>query len=170
MKTLLSLALAIALIGVAAAPVARAEEPKDKAELAKAVRDAKVSLQKGLGASSKEGKPISAKYELHEGHLQLSVYTAKGGKFSEVIVDHGTGKVAKAEPITQGEDFTAAKEQSAAMGKASVSLQKAVGKAVYANKGYKAVSVYPSVKDGEPVAEVTLVKGDDWKTVTEKLK
>ena len=81
-----------------------------------------------------------------------------------------SGKVAKAEPITQAEDLTAAKEQSAAMGKASVSLQKAVGKAVYANKGYKAVSVYPSVKDGEPVAEVTLVKGDDWKTVTEKLK
>ncbi len=170
MKTLLSLTLAIALIGVAAAPVARAEEPKDKAELAKAVRDAKVSLQKGLGASAKEGKPISAKYEMHEGHLQLSVYTAKADKFSEVVVDHKSGKVAKAEPITQAEDLSAAKEQSAAMGKASVSLQKAVGKAVYANKGYKAVSVYPSVKDGEPVAEVTLVKGDDWKTVTEKLK
>jgi len=104
------------------------------------------------------------------GKLQLSVYTAKADKFSEVVVDHKSGKVAKAEPITQAEDLTAAKEQSAAMGKASVSLQKAVGKAVYANKGYKAVSVYPSVKDGEPVAEVTLVKGDDWKTVTEKLK
>jgi hypothetical protein len=168
MKTLLSLALAIALIGVVA--VARAEEPKDKAELAKALRDAKVSLQKGLGASAKQGKPISAKYELHEGHLQLSVYTAKGGKFSEVIVDHGTGKISKTDPITEGEDLTAAKEQSAAMEKASVSLQKAVGKAVYADKGYKAVSVYPSVKDGAPVAEVTLVKGDDWKTVTEKLK
>ncbi len=168
MKTLLSLALAIALIGVVA--VARAEEPKDKAELATALKDAKVSLQKGLGASAKGGKPISAKYELHEGHLQLSVYTAKGGKFSEAIVDHGTGKISKTDPITEGEDLTAAKEQSAAMDKASVSLQKAVGKAVYANKGYKAVSVFPSVKDGEPVAEVTLVKGDDWKTVTEKLK
>lgn len=51
-----------------------------------------------------------------------------------------------------------------------MSLQKAVGKAVYANKGYKAVSVFPSVKDGEPVAEVTLVRGDDRKTVSEKLK
>lgn len=170
MKRFLSLALAVALIGVVAVPMARAEEPKDKAELAKAVKDAKVSLQKGLGVSAKEGKPISAKYELHEGHLQLSVYTAKADKFSEVVVDHRTGKVAKAEPITEGEDLTTAKEQSAEMGKASVSLQKAVGKAVYANKGYKAVSVFPSVKDGEPVAEVTLVRGDDRKTVSEKLK
>lgn len=117
MKRFLSLALAVALIGVVAVPMARAEEPKDKAELAKAVKDAKVSLQKGLGVSAKEGKPISAKYELHEGHLQLSVYTAKGGKFSEAIVDRGTGKISKTDPITEGEDLTAAKEQSAAMDK-----------------------------------------------------
>ena len=36
----------------------------------------------------------------------------KGGKFSEVIVDHDTGKVAKTEAITGGEDLAAAKEQS----------------------------------------------------------
>ena len=55
------------------------------------------------------------------------------------------------------------------MPKANESLRKAVSKAVHANKGYRAVSVYPSLKDGQSVAEVTLVKGDDWKTVTEKL-
>ncbi len=167
-RKMLFLALAYAMVGVLAAPAARAEE-KDRAELAKALKGAKISLEKGLSASAREGKPISAKYELDAGKLQLSIYTAKGDKFSEVIVDHQTGKVAKAEPITGAEDLAAAKEQNQAMAKAKVSLQKAVGRAVYANKGFHAVSVYPGLKDGQPVAEVTLVKGDEWKTVTEKL-
>ena len=37
------------------------------------------------------------------------------------------------------------------------------------NKGYRAVSVMPTLKDGHPVAEVELVKGTDWKTASEKL-
>ena len=42
----------------------------------------------------------------------------KGDKFSEVIVDHKTGKVAKAEPITGADDLSAAKAQGEAMAKA----------------------------------------------------
>ena len=169
MRRIASFALALALGWAVSAPAVFAEE-KDRAELAKAMKGAKVSLDKGLAAGEREGKPISAKFEMHEGKLQLSVYTAKADKFYEVIVDHKSAKVAKTEPITGGEDLTAAKSQSEAMAKAKVSLRKAVRKAVHANKGYQAASVYPSLKDGQPVAEVTLVKGDDWKTVTEKLR
>ena len=61
------------------------------------------------------GEPISAKFEIVEGRLQLSVYAVKGGKLFEVIVDHNSGKVVKAEPITESEDLTAAQSQSAAM-------------------------------------------------------
>jgi len=68
------------------------------------LKEAKISLQRGVTASAKEGKPISAKYEVEDGKLQLSVYTMKGATFSEVIVDHKTGKVAKAEPITKADD------------------------------------------------------------------
>lgn len=32
--------------------------------------------------------------------FQLSAYTAQDGKFSEVLIDHNTGKVAKTEAIT----------------------------------------------------------------------
>src|SRR5713226_3592752 len=78
-------------------------QDKDRAELAKAVAEAKVSLQQGLSASAHEGKPISAKFEIEDGKLQLSVYTARGNTFSEVLVDLNTGKVAKTEPITSGE-------------------------------------------------------------------
>ena len=142
---------------------------QEHAELAKALKAAKLSLQRGLTASAKEGKPVSAKYEVEHGQLQLSVYTMKGDTFSEVIVDHKTGKVAKAEPITGGDDLSAAKAQSEAMAKAKRSLDAAASEAVKENKGYRAVSVMPALKDGHPVADVTLVKGTEWKTVSEKL-
>src|SRR5438094_9579040 len=88
-------------------------QDKEHAELAKALRDAKIPLQRGLTASAKEGKPISAKYELEDGNLRLCVYTLRGGdKFSEVIVDHKTGKVAKAEPISNADARAHAKDQS----------------------------------------------------------
>ena len=149
---------------------AQTSQDKEHAELAKALRDAKIPLQRGLTASAKEGKPISAKYEVEDGKLQLSVYTMKGGdKFSEVIVDHKTGKVAKAEPITKADDLAHAKAQSEAMAKAKRSLDAAASEAAKKNKGYRVVSVMPALKDGHPMADVTLVKGEEWKTVSEKL-
>jgi hypothetical protein len=168
-KTALTLALLVAWMFTV--PMGWAQKPNDAehAELAKALGDAKISLQRGLTASTKEGKPISAKYEVEHGKLQLSVYTMKGDKFSEVIVDHKTGKVAKAEPITGGDDLTAAKAQSETMTKAKRSLEAAAAEAVKENKGYRVVSVMPALKDGHPVADVTLVKGNEWKTASEKL-
>ena len=50
------------------------------AKLADAAKHAKVALDAGLKASEREGKPISGKFELDEGKLQLSVYTEKAGK------------------------------------------------------------------------------------------
>src|SRR5438445_12520953 len=159
----ITIALAFLVAWFFAMPTGWTQQSDDKghAELAKVLKDAKISLQRGLTASAKEGKPISAKYEVEHGKLQLSVYTTKGDTFSEVIVDHKTGKVAKADPITSGDDLTAAKAQGEAMSKTKTSLQAAVSKAVKANKGYKAVSVMPSLKDGHPIAETTLMKGTE---------
>src|SRR5262245_50151212 len=161
--------LAFALMWTIGCNVAAAQSPSEQAQLAKELSGVRVPLAQGLSASKREGNPISAKYELEEGKLQLSVYTEKNGKFSEVIVDHKTGKIAKAEPITQGDDLTHAKAQSEAMAKAKRSLEAAASKAVNENKGYQVVSVMPMVKDGHPVADVTLLKGAEWKTVAEKL-
>ena len=144
-------------------------DDKEHAELAKALKAAKVSLQTGLSASEKAGAPISAKFEVEHGKLQLSVYTKKGTAFSEVIVDHTTGKVAKSEPITGGEDLSAAQTQSEAMAMAKRSLRAAADQAAKESKGYRAVSVMPSLKDGHPVAEVILVKDNEFKTISEKL-
>ena len=168
-STAIALTFFVASLFAAPAAWAQKDEAKEHAQLAKAMTDAKVSLQKGLSASTREGKPISAKYEMEHGKLQLSVYTMKGDAFSEVIVDHRTGKVAKAEPITSGDDLTAAKAQGEAMAKAKRSLDAAASEAVKTNKWFRAVSVTPTLKDGHPVADVSLVKGHEWKTVSEKL-
>ncbi len=167
--TTVALAFIVAWIFVVPTSWAQKYDDKEHTELAKALKDAKISLQRGLTASAKEGKPISAKYEVEHGKLQLSVYTMKGDKFSEVVVDHKTGRIAKVDPITGGDDLTAAKAQSEAMAKAKRSLDAAASEAVKENKGYRVVSVTPALKDGHPVADVTLVKGTDWKTVSEKL-
>lgn len=147
----------------------RAEEGTNPAALAKALKEASVPLEKGLKASERQGKPISGKYELEDGALQLSVYTAKKNEFDEVIVDHKSGAIKKAEKITDGDDLKEAKEQSQAMMKAKVPLATAVAAAGKANPGYRAVSVTPKLVGGRPVAEVELIKGTDTKKVTEKL-
>jgi hypothetical protein len=141
----------------------------DPAALAKELKGVKVTLAQALKTSASKGTPISGKFEMEEGKLQLSVYTAKDGAFSEVIVDHKTGKIAKAEPITSGDDLIAAKAQDAAMQSAKTSLRDAVRKAEKDNKGYRAVSVIPATKDGHARADVTLLQGAESKTVTEPL-
>jgi hypothetical protein len=157
------------VLALVALPSRAAEEAKDSAALAKALGEAKVSLAQGLQASAPEGKPISGKYELDNGALQLSVYTMKGDQFSEVIVDHKSGSIKKTEKITDADDLKDAKEQNLAMAKAKVALDQAVSSAVKANAGYSAVSVMPELKADHPVAEITLMKGAEVKKITEKL-
>ncbi len=106
---------------------------------------------------------------MEHGVLQLSVYTMKDDKFSEVIVDHKAGSVKKSEVITDVGDLKHAREQSKAMAKAKLSLQDGVQNAVKANDGFRAVSAMPKLKAGHPVAEVTLMKDAKTKKVTEKL-
>jgi len=160
------LAAAAASWGSTLAAQDKDEQEGNQAAVAKAVLGARVPLERGLAASASHGQPISAKFEMDEGRLQLSVYTVKDGKFFEVVVDHNTGKVVKAEPIAAGEDYTAAQSQSAAMAKAKVSLRVGVEKTLRGNAGFRAVSVTPSLKDGRAVADVTLAKGEEVKTVS----
>jgi hypothetical protein len=153
---------------------ARAIGPdQEQAELASLLSGVKVSLQQGLMASEKEGKPISAKFEVEDGKLQLSVYTAKEGKFNEVIVDHKTGNIAKVEPITEGEDLIHAKLQKAAMDRAKVKLSDAAEKAKGQVKGpdgdVLVVSVVPELKGESPEASIVLLTGKRFSTASERL-
>jgi hypothetical protein len=157
--------LAVLAVALWVGPANPAMTDKEKAELATAVSGAKVPLEQGLMASKKNGKPVSAKFEIENGKPQLSVYIVKdGSKYSEVIVDHTSGEIAKTEPITGGDDLTAAKKQNDGMFRATRELREAVKEAKADNPGYNAVSVWSEMKDNHSVATVVLVKDNDWKT------
>ena len=137
--------------------------------LAAAMKDATATLEAGIKASEREGTPISAKFEIEDGKLQLSVYTMKGDVFMEVVADPKTGAIAKAEKITDAEDLKAAATQKAAMAKAKMPLLTAAETVVKGNAGSRAVSIYPELKNGQATAEVTLLAGGTFKKVTQKL-
>ena len=106
---------------------------------------------------------------MEDGALQLSVYAVKADKFSEIIVDHKSGAIKKTETITDAGDLKDAAGQSAAVAKSKISLDRAVQAAVAANAGYAATSVVPGLSGGHPVADITLIKGEDVKKVQQKL-
>ena len=163
--------LLLAAIGFLSAAIVPAwAEGGDEAELAAAMKNATATLQGGIKASEAQGTPISAKFEIEDGKLQLSVYTMKGNDFMETVADPNTGAIAKAEKITDADDLKDATEQKAAMAKAKVHLLNVTETAVNANAGSKAVSIVPELKNGQATAEVTLLQGTAFKKVTEKLK
>jgi hypothetical protein len=160
----------IAAIGFwSAAAVPAWAEGGDSAALAAAMKNATATLQGGLKASEAQGTPISAKFEIEDGKLQLSVYTMKGNDFMEVVADPKTGAIAKAEKITDAGDLKEATAQKAAMAKAKVPLLTAAETAVNANAGSRAVSIVPELKNAQATAEVTLLQGMTFKKVTAKL-
>ena len=101
--------------------------------------------------------------------MQLSVHTTKGGKFTDVIVDHRSGAIKKTELITSGEDLNDAKERNEAMGPAKTSLSDATARAASANPGYIVARVVPALKNSHPVAETGLLKGESMKEVEQNL-
>ena len=141
----------------------------DTAALAAALKTAKATLQGALSASKAQGTPISAKFEIEDGKLQLVIYTMKGNDFMEVVADPRTGAIAKAQEITDAIDLNEATEQKAAVAKAKVPLLAAAEAAVNANSGSRAISIVPELKNGQATAEVTLLTGNTFKKVTEKL-
>ena len=159
----------VAAVAMFAGASSWAEQETNPAELAQALPQATVSLSRGMRASEGMGNPISAKFEIENGGLQLSVYTMNRDGFTEVIVDHWAGTIVKTGAITAGDDLKAAGEQGAAMAKAKVKLDQVVDRAVQANSGYVAAEVEPKLVDDRPVAVITLMKDKDVKKVTEKL-
>jgi hypothetical protein len=164
--------VAIAVCIAAVKPVWAEDAEQARAALAAALKDTKITLQEGLKASEREGKPISAKFEIEDGKLQLSVYTMKENSYAEVVVDPQSGSIAKVEKITEAkdEDFEHAVQQKWPMQKANRSLLAATENAVNANAGYRAVSIVPWLKEGQPAAEVTLLQGETFKKVSETLE
>jgi hypothetical protein len=164
-----SLAVLIVIAGISASSSlpCRAEDDEVTA-IAKALPEATISIAQGLKLSEPEGKPISAEYEIQSGMLLLSVYTIKENQFSEVLINAKSGSLEQVEPLTDADALKDAQDQSAAMAKAKVPLDVALGIAVSENSGYRAVSIVPLLDGEQAVAFITLIKGEEAKRVVGK--
>ena len=166
----LRLLVLVAATGLSSAGAGPAWAQDDELEaMAAALKDTTFTLQDALKAGEREGQPISAQFEIDDGKLQISIYTIKGDDFSEVVADPKTGAIVKTEKITDTDDLNDAEDQKAAMAKAKTSLVAAADAAVKENSGFRAVSVFPDLRDGHAIADVTLLQGTTAKKVTEKL-
>lgn len=125
--------------------------------LAKALDGIPITLEEGLKASEIAGKPISAKFEIEDGKLQLSVYVVTADGYAEAIVSTRTGVLMSAQKMTDPEDLEAAGAQSQTMRAATVSLRAATEKAAMNSSGARVVSVVPEPREGQPAAKVTLL-------------
>jgi hypothetical protein len=76
--------LLVVVLGYSSA--ATAEDIADSAALAAALEHVKSTLENGLNASERIGKPISAKFALEDGTLQLSLWLAREDGFAEIIL------------------------------------------------------------------------------------
>jgi hypothetical protein len=161
----------VAAAGLASAATGPASAQDDELEaMATALKDTTFTLQDGLKAGEREGQPISAQFEIDDGKLQISIYTTKGDDFSEVVADPKNGAIVKTEKIIDTDELNDAADQKAAMAKAKSSLAAAADAAVKENSGFRAVSIFPDLRDGHAIAEVTLLQGTTAKKVTEKLE
>jgi len=168
--TLRSIVIAMAIFAslVVASTSSRADEEFLAAVIA-LLPQATVSLDQALKTSESEGSPLSAEYDVHNGELQISVYTKKGDEFEEVVIDAKSGSIKNMKPLSEPAEVIEAQAQSAALGKSKLSLTAALDAAVSANSGYRAVSIIPMLGDNEAVANITLLKGDNLKQAAEKL-
>ena len=162
--------LGLMATGLLAGPGLRGQEEADReaVSLAEGVQCTKDSLIRGLSASTRYGEPIAVTFKLQHGRLQLLVSTVQRETFRNITVDPTTWRVIAVEPITSGDALAAAHAQRAAMAKWP--LHTVAVNTLKAHRGFSLVSIVLSLKAIErPVAEVVLVKGNQWKTVVEML-
>jgi hypothetical protein len=141
-------ARALVVTFLMAACVAYGTEDRESAKLAEALKGTRVSLEAGLSVSERVGIPISGEFEVTDGSLELTVYVVTGSELLDVTVDPKTGMVTSVEPIARA----------------------ATEHVVQANPGFRAVSVVPTMKDGHPLAELVLVRGQEFKEIVAVLE
>jgi hypothetical protein len=128
-------------------------------------------LDQALKASEREGQPLSGKYEMDSGMLQLSVTAKNAEGFLTIIFDHKSGSIVRKVPMVDRAEISEAEAQNHAMSDAKIPLVKAIENAVGTNNGYQAVRVVPIMAAGiVPFAMVTLIRGTDIKDVFENLE
>jgi hypothetical protein len=154
-----------------APPAAHAGVPGD---LLSQLDGSKLTLTQGIQQAEKENGPAtSAKFELHDGHLSLSVYTAKNGLDADaehnVLMELSGDPTRekwepKAEIFEDKAHITRAAMHLTLLQRAKVTLASVLAKAAARHPG-KAYSVTPVVKDKRPAFEV-LIASPDGKSIS----
>jgi len=161
---------AIVVMAAALPSTAMAEDvDQGHAALAAAFKNVKGTLESGLKAGEQVGRPISAKFLLKGGILQLTLLIVKDDGISEFNLYPTIGTITEVVDVTDPDKVEAATAQKLAIDSATISLFSATESAVRANKGLRAISVLPMVSEGRPAAVVTLLGTDGLRVVTEKL-
>jgi uncharacterized membrane protein YkoI len=162
---ILALSASITLSGGAALSAA---EGDDQA-LVTRLKQSKHSLAEGITQAEKEnGAAISAKFEIEDGKLLLSVYTAKSGlsadaEHNALIELNGEATNAAWQPAVEvfedKKHLTRSAMQLTLVQMSKLSLAEAVKKAEATQPG-TVYSAIPSMKNGNPVFDVKVATAD----------
>ncbi len=162
------------LVAAFAFPLVAAAGEGDDADLIKRLADSKHSLTDGIKQAEKaSGAAISAKFEVEDGKLSLSVYTARNGR--EKDAEHNTLMELSGEPtaaewqpktevFADKEHIARSATQLTLLQVSKLSLADVVKKASAVQKG-TIYSAIPTVKNGKPVV-VVLFATPDGKSAT----
>ena len=147
--------------------LANADESKDTQALVAALAKSKLTLSEGMRQATKSpGVPISAKFELEDGKLSLSVYTAEKGLAVEpeknVLQElSGSPEQDKWEPKVEVfkdvPHVARSSEQLTLMALGKSSLADIIARVEKTQQG-TVFSVTPTIRNHKPVAEVLVAE------------
>jgi hypothetical protein len=88
----------------------------------------------------------------------------------QVVVDPNTAAILSSERISAPDDLADATAQKAAIERAQLSLLSVVQQALRGNQGARAIDVTPELRDGHPVAVITLLANGKFAKVSRWLE
>src|SRR5437867_3978815 len=163
---------------IAVLPAAGADESKDTQALLEALGKSKHTLVDGMRQAAKSGAvPISAKFELEDGKLSLSVYTAEKGlavPAEKNVLQELSGSPEQDKWTPQTEIFkdvphvARSAEQLTVMALGRKSLAAVIAEVRKTHPG-TVFSITPTIKNHKPVAVVLLADKGKVTTVTQPL-
>ena len=170
---------ALAVVGWLSWQPARAEgDSKELQAVAQALGKSKLSLLAGIRqASQGSARAISAKFELEDGKLSLSVYTAEKGlavPAEKNVLQELSGSpeqdkwTPKVEVFTDVPHVARSAEQLAVMSLGRKSLAAVIAEVRKAHPG-TVFSIAPAIRNHRPVAVVLLANKGKVTTVTQPL-
>jgi hypothetical protein len=170
-KQLVRYALAAFLVCQLVMPaLTRAADGGDKfAKVIESMPQSKLTLAQGIEQATAKAPEaaISAKFEIHDGHLALSVYTAEKGLNGDAehnVLKELIGSPAGAKWTPDVEVFkdvphvSRSAQQLALMSLTKLSLVDVINKAQQDGRG-AVLSIAPAIRDGKPVFALVMLEG-----------